>query len=389
MAQIFLSYAREDEARVRPLVAALEGRGWTVFWDRRIPVGQTWRAYIGRGLEDAKCVIVAWSRDATRSRWVTEEADEGQKRGILIPVLLDPIEPPIGFRSLQAADLSNWVPHQHSAAFEQLLCDIGTLIDNNIPTEGRSVGHPRSPHPAALQSISRAGSKTFIAAVPLVAALLAGGLLLYRYLTVPASAPLRPTPSEKAATHSKIAPSDHTLVPMAGAFDESRWSKLVDSTVVSGGHRFIAGELQIFTHRGPVLVVARETSTDRDISYSVKASVVSGPTQLGYGLVFGVRDARNYFRFAKRNSGDYQVMEVREGRRLVLVPWTSSQVIKGIQHSQTLEIATEGPFVTLIVDGKTLERVKLPRPPVGRVGLAVASPGLTVNFSHVVFGPRR
>jgi hypothetical protein len=35
MADIFLSYAREDQSRVGPLVRALEGQGWSVFWDRR------------------------------------------------------------------------------------------------------------------------------------------------------------------------------------------------------------------------------------------------------------------------------------------------------------------------------------------------------------------
>ena len=41
MADLFLSYAHEDEARVRPLADAFEARGWTVFWDRRIPEGKS------------------------------------------------------------------------------------------------------------------------------------------------------------------------------------------------------------------------------------------------------------------------------------------------------------------------------------------------------------
>jgi hypothetical protein len=51
---IFFSYAREDQARVGRIVAALEARGWSVFWDLRIPVGETWRSYIGRALEKAR-----------------------------------------------------------------------------------------------------------------------------------------------------------------------------------------------------------------------------------------------------------------------------------------------------------------------------------------------
>jgi len=61
MTDVFISYAREDGGRVTELVSALERQGWSVFWDRRIPSGETWRSYIGKALDDARCVIVAWS----------------------------------------------------------------------------------------------------------------------------------------------------------------------------------------------------------------------------------------------------------------------------------------------------------------------------------------
>ena len=81
---IFFSYAREDQARVAPIVAALEARGWSVFWDQRIPAGQTWRSHIGRALDQARCVVVVWSEHAIRSEWVIEEAERGRGRHILV-----------------------------------------------------------------------------------------------------------------------------------------------------------------------------------------------------------------------------------------------------------------------------------------------------------------
>jgi hypothetical protein len=128
MTDLFISYAREDEPRVRPLASALEQKGWSVFWDHRIPAGQTWRSYIGRNLDEARCVIAVWSQHSVNSRWVTEEADEGQKRGVLVPILFDSIEPPMGFRSVQAADLTDWQPPQPSQQFEQLIADIKALL---------------------------------------------------------------------------------------------------------------------------------------------------------------------------------------------------------------------------------------------------------------------
>src|SRR5262245_64221138 len=65
---IFISYAREDESRVRALVGALETAGWAVFWDRQIPTGSTWRGHIGRALDDARCILVVWSKASVESR---------------------------------------------------------------------------------------------------------------------------------------------------------------------------------------------------------------------------------------------------------------------------------------------------------------------------------
>ena len=40
MPDIFISYARYDRARVRPLVTALKQQGWEVWWDEDIVPGQ-------------------------------------------------------------------------------------------------------------------------------------------------------------------------------------------------------------------------------------------------------------------------------------------------------------------------------------------------------------
>jgi TolB protein len=143
VADLFLSYAHEDEARMRPLAAAFEARGWTVFWDRRIPAGSTWRSHIGTELHHARCVLVAWSRDSISSRWVLEEADDAQARGVLLPILLDAVAPPIGFRSIQAADLTRWNPDRGAAGLDQLFRDIETIL-HTAPDGGTAPGEPRA-----------------------------------------------------------------------------------------------------------------------------------------------------------------------------------------------------------------------------------------------------
>ena len=128
MVDIFISYSNEDRSRVEPLASALEAQGWSVFWDRTIPAGKTWRQVIGDALETSRSVIVAWSKTSVDSSWVQEEADRGRERNILIPILIDNVKPPLGFGAIQAADLVSWEPTQSSPQFEKLVSDLSAIL---------------------------------------------------------------------------------------------------------------------------------------------------------------------------------------------------------------------------------------------------------------------
>jgi hypothetical protein len=143
-AEVFVSYAREDAARVEAVVRALEARGLRVFWDRRIPAGSTWRDFIGQALAAARCVVVVWTRSSVESAWVVEEADAGKARGILVPLTLDPVAPPLGFRSIQTADLSAWDCRQPDGALERLVSDVDAVLRSS-PRPARTAPPPAVP----------------------------------------------------------------------------------------------------------------------------------------------------------------------------------------------------------------------------------------------------
>ena len=128
MSDIFLSYAREDRGRIKPLADALAQQGWSVFWDLTIPAGKTWHQVIEGELEQARCVIVVWSNASIRSDWVREEAEEGKQRKILIPIRYDDIRPPLGFRSIQVEDFILWDGNQQTAEFNRLTGTISALL---------------------------------------------------------------------------------------------------------------------------------------------------------------------------------------------------------------------------------------------------------------------
>lgn len=127
MAKIFISYANNDRTLAQLLAEVLEKHGWSVWWDRQIPIGKAFDEVIEDALDAAECVIVLWSKESVVSHWVKTEAAEGKERNILIPVLIDDVRVPLEFRRIQTARLIDW-RGESSSEFDHLLRSIKTRI---------------------------------------------------------------------------------------------------------------------------------------------------------------------------------------------------------------------------------------------------------------------
>lgn len=129
MGDLFISYAREDAAFADNLVKEFKSKGWSVWWDRTIPPGKTWREVIGEALNKAKCIIVLWSEHSVKSDWVITEADYGKNLQILIPVFIEKVDPPLGFGNIQGADLIGWKYGKSHYGLSALISAIQELIE--------------------------------------------------------------------------------------------------------------------------------------------------------------------------------------------------------------------------------------------------------------------
>lgn len=118
---VFLSYATADRPHAQALALALSASGLRVWWDRTIPPGRTFDEVIEGALDSARCVIVLWSRASVASNWVKAEASEGQRRGVLVPALLEEVRIPLEFRRIQTADLSDWRLSPDHQGFQNLV----------------------------------------------------------------------------------------------------------------------------------------------------------------------------------------------------------------------------------------------------------------------------
>jgi len=128
MSDIFISYASADRECARALAVQLERLGWSVWWDRDIQAGKTFAGVIESEINRARCVIVLWSHASVDSRWVRDEANEGLKRDALVPVFIESVSPPLGFRSIHAADLNGWQSDPQSQGFRDLVRDLAGVL---------------------------------------------------------------------------------------------------------------------------------------------------------------------------------------------------------------------------------------------------------------------
>jgi hypothetical protein len=142
MKHVLVSYKREDEPRVARLVRALQQHGLNIWWDQSLPGGEAWRANIENALNAAGCVVVCWSHGSVgaEGEFVRDEAARAKGRGILVPVRLDKVMPPLGFGEVQAIDLSGWRGRPNDPAIHDVVEACKAKLDDRPAPPAKAPG---------------------------------------------------------------------------------------------------------------------------------------------------------------------------------------------------------------------------------------------------------
>ena len=128
MADVFVSYARCEEAIAERVAEALRSEGYRIWRDDELPAHRAYAEVIEERLKSASAVVVLWSAEAARSQWVRAEADTARTTGTLIQATVDGTIPPLPFNQIQCADLNGWEGASDTPGWRKLRESLRALV---------------------------------------------------------------------------------------------------------------------------------------------------------------------------------------------------------------------------------------------------------------------
>jgi adenylate cyclase len=145
MSDVFVSYARADEAQAERVADRLRERGYCVWRDDELPAHRAYADVIEERLKSAEAVVVLWSAEAVKSQWVRAEADAARSAGTLAQAAVDGTVPPLPFNQIQCADLSGWSGDTNAPGWRKLTASVEALAgapkrDSIVPADQSNRG---------------------------------------------------------------------------------------------------------------------------------------------------------------------------------------------------------------------------------------------------------
>lgn len=131
MPDIFISYSRQDQAVARHFAEGFEQEGLGVWWDQAINPGEAFDQVTEQALEEARAVVVLWSKTSVSSRWVRAEATQANANGRLVPVMIEPCRRPIIFELSHTVDLSHWQGDRDDPGWKAFAASVRRVVERN------------------------------------------------------------------------------------------------------------------------------------------------------------------------------------------------------------------------------------------------------------------
>ena len=146
MAEVFISYKREQRERVKLIADVLKDANFSVWFDANLEAGrgEGFDGEIEREVTSAYCVLACWSPAALRSIYVKAEAKKGLERDALVPVLLEKCTLPVPFNAIDTVDLTQWHGDKNDSSWCRVLVQLREKVDQGKRDENARMEHSRA-----------------------------------------------------------------------------------------------------------------------------------------------------------------------------------------------------------------------------------------------------
>ena len=346
VADVFISYKREERAlcqRIRDLLAALDLDVW---FDERLTAGLSFDREIERALKASRCVLVLWSPEAVESEWVREEASFGKNRGVLAAARVAPCQLPFGFSTVHCEDLFDPFFVGDDPSWLKLLARLGELTDRPgladfsaafAQLDACAARHPSDALADKARAVAAGGAVAVEGAIP-----------PRRVVHAPPKGPV----ARWAAIEHSLDPEDFTdfLVVFPGAeeaFEARRnkrrleaWAR-VDQTDIA--------EVAAFLKTGPYLALrdAAQRIADRLAAADEQARSLSVPP---WATASASRDAALVTLGATPRSFGIELLDVANHLRTVMVALPPGRFSMGSHEGEEGHEVSEAPQHEVEID---------------------------------------
>lgn len=204
MADVFISYSRDDLDTVSKIAAAVKEAGYDLWWDKDLPPHLSYTEVIQEKIGGAKAVIVVWSDAASKSEWVRAEADMARNQNKLVQTSIDDGMPPLPFNQIQYASLSDWQGEDDHPAWNKVLLSLADLVGReHVPPptpKPTPVRNDATPPPAPQPEPTSSTGSQLPLIISICSLLLVAGLVAWLILGEEGEAPDSDTDSVVVAT---------------------------------------------------------------------------------------------------------------------------------------------------------------------------------------------
>jgi sulfatase modifying factor 1 len=128
MADVVISYKREDRSVIEVMAAQLHALGLEVWYDLQLTPAERYAEVIAKQIENSKSVIVCWSEAAAGSSWVYAEAVKAREENKLIACQLGPCRIPLPFNAYHTEDLAGWAGRPEFPGWRKIVFAVADKI---------------------------------------------------------------------------------------------------------------------------------------------------------------------------------------------------------------------------------------------------------------------